>query len=50
MLSDGPKTITIKYLDAHIVSMRKPMGFQEWKVPIGILFVREEEDGRWVIR
>lgn len=49
MPSDGLNTITLKYLDAHIGSMRKPMGFQEWKVPVGILFVREEEDGRWVI-
>ena len=29
--------------------MRKQAGFQAWKVPVGILLVREEEDGRWVV-
>jgi hypothetical protein len=29
--------------------MRKPQGFQEWKVPVGTLFVREDENGQWVI-
>ncbi len=29
--------------------MRKPPGFQDWDVPIGILLVRHEEDGRWTI-
>lgn len=29
--------------------MRKPWGFQALNVPVGVLFVREEEDGRWVV-
>lgn len=29
--------------------MRKPRGFQVWNVPVGILFVREEDDGKWVV-
>lgn len=28
---------------------RKPPGFQAGNVPVGILLVRQEEDGRWVI-
>ncbi len=31
------------------MAMRKPPGFQAWNVPVGILLVRHEEDGRWVI-
>ncbi len=29
--------------------MRKPRGFRAWNVPVGILFVREEDDGGWVV-
>jgi hypothetical protein len=29
--------------------MRKPRGFRAGNVPVGVLFVREEDDGKWVI-
>lgn len=29
--------------------MRKPRGFTNWDVPVGVLYLRKEEDGRWVI-
>ncbi len=29
--------------------MRKPRGFTNWDVPVGVLYLRKEEDGRWII-
>lgn len=31
------------------MTSRKPRGFRNWNVPVGVLLVRREEDGRWVI-
>lgn len=28
---------------------RKPRGFASWDVPVGVLHLRLEEDGRWVL-
>lgn len=28
---------------------RKPRGFQNWKVPVGVLYLRQLESQRWVI-
>jgi len=46
--SDGIKTNTYKYRGGA-VKVRKPRGFHPWAVPIGVLFVSEEEEGRWVV-
>lgn len=29
--------------------MRKPRGFTNWDTPIGVLYLRRRQDGRWVI-
>ena len=29
--------------------MRKLRGFRAWDVPVGLLFLREEDDGSWVL-
>lgn len=28
---------------------RKPRGFDRWDVPVGVLYLRVREDGRWVL-
>lgn len=28
---------------------REPRGFRNWDVPIGVLYLRKEADGRWII-
>lgn len=32
-----------------MVPMRPPAGFRAWDVPVGVVFVREDDRGGWVV-